>query len=77
MDKLEDLYEINPDEAIIGMINLYSKASEVYNHEVCDAIDLWIYETKNKNVLDYLDKISAVNPTLNKQYKKWISWINE
>ena len=74
MKQLEELYDVFPKEALIKMIELFNKASDVYNHEVCDRIDSWIYEMANYEILDYLKDRLKKEPT-NQSLLKWNKWI--
>jgi hypothetical protein len=72
MEKLEELAEKNLDLALQEMTILYFKASKVFNHEVCNAIDLWIYETKSPRFISYLKDRINNNDSESEQLKKWI-----
>jgi hypothetical protein len=72
MRKLEELAEQNLDLALQEMTNLYFRASNVFNHEVCNAIDLWIYESKSLIFVEYLKKRIEENNSINIQFQKWI-----
>lgn len=72
MSRIEDLVEKDIVLALKEMISLYFRASKVCNHEVCDAINLWIYELKNPIIVEYLNEKIKENNAKNTQFQKWI-----
>ena len=75
LKEYEDLYDEDAELALKKMIDLYPIASKIYNHEVCDAIDLWINESKDAKLVSYLMKKITENNFLNSKYHKWIELI--
>jgi hypothetical protein len=69
----EQLFEQDPVNALKKMIDLYARADEVYNHEVADAIDMWIHANINDETVKYLKTKIIKNDNLNKIYSGWIS----
>ncbi|MDR3058478.1 MAG: hypothetical protein LBU84_10110 [Prevotella sp.] len=76
---LETYINENQNEALKRMTDLYKEASKNYYYDVCDAIDLWIYETKNKSIINYINEKREKEPDkyLKKKYEEWIKWIGE
>ncbi len=68
----ELLFEKDPNSALKKMIDLLPLADEIYNHEVTDAIDIWINENINQEIVEYLKNKINRNNNLNKKYNNWI-----
>nr|WP_314290704.1 hypothetical protein [uncultured Capnocytophaga sp.] len=69
----EELYETHPTQALIFMIDLFPLASKSFNYEVFDAIDIWVQNCINKDIVDYLER----KVLLEDEYKKYyLIWIN-
>lgn len=61
-NKLEDyesIFDTEPNLSLKKMIDLYPFAAELFNHEVCDAIHIWLYNYADNDIKIYLaEKIS-------------------
>jgi hypothetical protein len=78
MDTYEELYETHPTQALILMIDLFPLASKSFNHEVSDAIDIWVQSYINKEVVDYLQTKILLEDEYKKYYSVWIhSYIDQ
>lgn len=69
--KYEQLFETDPNQALKNMIDLYPVASEVFNHAVADAIDIWISEKINEDVAQYLQSKISQDDRLINVYLNW------
>lgn len=74
LEEYELLFETEPNLALKKMIDLYPFASELFNHEVCDAIHIWLYNYADNDIKIYLlerilikDKFENIYQTLLKQ----------
>ncbi|QQR80612.1 MAG: hypothetical protein IPJ69_00120 [Deltaproteobacteria bacterium] len=59
----EPLVEADSLFALKIMICLYPIADKHYAHDICDAIDLWIYETPMKELIPFIQKYLEIYPT--------------
>ena len=60
------------------MIDLFPLASKSFNHEVFDAIDIWVQSHINKEVVDYLQTKILLEDEYKKYYSVWIhSYIDQ
>ena len=57
MQEYEFLAQRDLKEALKKMVDLYFDPilAESYNHEVADAIEIWLFENANKNILNYVE----------------------
>lgn len=69
----EDLFEQEPITALKMMIDLYAEADKVFNHEVADAIDLWVNDNINDEIVKYLQSKIIKNNNIDRIYSNWIS----
>lgn len=72
----EELFADHPDQALKKMIDLYPSADEVFNHEIADAIELWVHENINNELVVYLQNKIGENKNLNRVYTNWINSMN-
>lgn len=71
---LEQIMDFKPYVAGYFMGRLYSAASYKMLHNVCDAIELWIYEYKNTNELkEAVMKLADEGACR----KIWLDWVNK
>jgi hypothetical protein len=75
LGECEELYENNSIQALKNMIDLYEPASEVFNHDVCDAIDIWLSTSDHQEILDYLKSKLDENTDIGNHYVGWIEQI--
>lgn len=59
MVRLEELAESEPAQACGLMTALWLIASELFMHDVCDSIDLWIVNNQSTALLEHLRRLSA------------------
>ncbi len=72
MQELEQLFEVDPGTALKSMTDLYSDASNAMNHEVCDAIGLWMQHEMKQSLREYLVKKSEDLEALARIYRGWL-----
>ena len=72
MQELEQLFKAAPDSALKSMIDLFGDASKAMNHEVCDAIGLWIQREMEQQQREYLLKKSEDLEALARIYRGWL-----
>jgi hypothetical protein len=74
MRMLEAAMDVNPKVAGYLMGRLYPLASRKRHHEVCDAIDLWMYNTTSVEVADGLRLLVAepMRPQLRERCIRWV-----
>lgn len=53
---VEELANTDLSRALILMLDVYECAIHTYNHDIVDAIDIWIYYEGNTEVLNELEK---------------------
>ncbi len=74
MQIMEQIMDLKPYVAGYFMGRLYSAASYKMLHDVCDAIELWIYEYKNTNELkEAVMKLADEGACRN----IWLDWVNK
>ncbi len=75
MIRLEEFAEEEPALACCLMTALWPIASELFMHDVCDGVDLWIVNNRSPVVLDHLKKLSASesNPDLKRHWDGLVS----
>jgi len=59
MVRLEEFAESEPAQAFGLMTALWPIASELFMHDVCDGIDLWIVNNQSPALLEHLGRLSA------------------
>ena len=72
MRELEQLFKIDPDTALKSMIELFYDADNVRNHEVADAIGLWVQGEMKPNLREYIVKKSEDLEALVRVYRGWL-----
>ena len=72
MQELEQLFKRDPDTALKSMADLYSDASNARNHEVCDAIGLWMQNEMKQSVREYLVEKTEDLEALARIYRGWL-----
>jgi hypothetical protein len=60
------------------MARLWPVADRLRLHDICDAIDLWIAETKDPRLLHYLEDFARNEPdaALRRHYRGWCTNLN-
>jgi len=66
--ELEELFQSDPDKALIGMIDLYAEASNAMNHEVCDGE---MTETAREYLSQKAEKTEDLG--LAKRFREWLA----
>ena len=69
MQELERLFKTDPDTALKSMVDLWEDASSARNHEVCDAIGLWVQGEMRQSLREYLVKKSEDLEALARYYR--------
>lgn len=59
MMRLEEFAESEPNKACCLMTALWPVASELFMHDICDGIDLWIVNNQSTALLKHLERLSA------------------
>jgi hypothetical protein len=79
MHALESMTPHEMDLALKLMALLYPHANEIYAHDICDAIDTWMYEEVNESILEFLLKLvnESTDEAISKKYLQWIDRIAE
>lgn len=79
MHALESMTPHAMDLALKLMALLYPHANEIYAQDICDAIDMWMYEEENESILEFLLKLinESTNEAISKKYLQWIDRIAE
>ena len=72
----EALFESKQILALRQMVDLYAQASQALNHEVADAIELWIYENPRLDIVDYIKTKIGQSNAVNHVYLKWIDGLH-
>ena len=74
MRNLESLAEVSEPIACALMANLWSLAGDLYLHEICDAIDLWISACNSDKLTSQLIQMAVSEQDVDKQqhYKSLI-----
>ena len=72
MQELEQLFKNDPDTALMSMIDLYDDAGNAMNHEVCDAIGVWVQGEMKPHLREYLAKKSEDFEALARVYRGWL-----
>ncbi|NLL82526.1 MAG: hypothetical protein GX231_09500 [Tissierellia bacterium] len=69
----EELTNTDLTKGLIAMLDVYEDAINSYYHDIVDAIELWIYEKANAEIVKELDK--RINLThdkiLEEKYRQW------
>lgn len=78
MTLLESMMDVDQVVATCLMTRLYPVASQIYLHEVCDAIDLWMDQASGEELEKYL-KIDAAwrGNSMAAKYKQWLKNIEK
>ncbi|MBK9072866.1 MAG: hypothetical protein IPL79_17975 [Myxococcales bacterium] len=58
------------------MVDLYAQASQALNHEVADAIEIWLYENPRLEIVDYIKSTIGAGDEVNQVYLKWIDGLH-
>jgi len=72
MKEYEQLFQTAPEAALIKMVDFYMVASSTTNHEVSDAIELWIQGEMTPGVRDYISKKVKELEVVPKKYRAWL-----
>ena len=59
MMHLVEFAESEPTQACCLMTALWPIADELFMHDICDSVDLWIVNNQSPELLDYLNNLSA------------------
>jgi hypothetical protein len=62
MSRLQEFAAVDPARACSLMTALWPLADELFMHDVCDSIDLWIAHNPSPVLLEYLRSLSANEP---------------
>jgi hypothetical protein len=75
MRHLEKLANVNPIVACYLMTKLWDIAGDLYMHNICDAVDLYIYHNNSKllSILQQGQK-EENNIILKNKYNEWIKY---
>ena len=73
--ELEELFQSDPDKALIGMMDLYAEASNAMNHEVCDAVGIWLCREMTETAREYLSQKAEKTEDLGlaKKFREWLA----
>jgi len=79
MSLLEGAMERDPVMAARLMCSLYPLAGEALLHEVCDAIDIWIYEYHPRELAEVFRKKAQNTSTgyMRTKYMEWATIVGE
>ena len=59
MESLEAMAEYQVDVACCLMLALWPIASELRMHDVCNAVDLWIWHNRSTAVIEHIKQLTA------------------
>lgn len=68
MALFEYMATFDVENALKYMMILYKFADESYMHNICDAIDIWVYERHSPKTISYINEATNANKH---HYKRW------
>ena len=72
METCESIADTDTELALKLMIKLYPKASKLYLYDVCDSIDLWIYNEATDSTVSFI--ISSISNYIETgKLKQWLA----
>ena len=74
MNVAQELFSSDPTAACIIMSQLYNFADNLYMHDVCDSIDIWIYQHHSLELGTLLKKNfpSDIDDDMKRHYQGWV-----